>query len=120
MKKQTSTAAGRTFGRVKKVRVGLMRSLARGLILEESIETTEAKAKSLRPYVEKLVTRAKVDTVANRRLVASHLGNDVESTAKLFTVLGPKFKETPGGYTRIVKSPRVLEDGRKVAYISFI
>jgi large subunit ribosomal protein L17 len=97
-----------------------MRSLARGLILEEQIETTEAKAKSLRPYVEKLVTRAKTDTVANRRLVAAHLGNDTESTAKLFTDLGPRFKERAGGYTRIVKSPRVLEDGRKVAYISFI
>jgi len=117
MKKQTT---GRTFGRVKKVRVGLMRSLARALVLEEAIETTEAKAKSLRPYVEKLVTRAKEDSVANRRLVAAQLGNDMESTAKLFTVLGPKYKDRAGGYLRIVKSPRVLEDGRKVAYISFV
>jgi large subunit ribosomal protein L17 len=120
MKKQTSTAAGRTFGRVKKVRTGLMRSLARGLILNESIETTEAKAKSLRPYVEKLVTRAGEDTVANRRVVAARLGNDMEITNKLFADLGPKYKDQAGGYTRIVKSPRVLEDGRKVAYISFV
>ncbi|MBL1434419.1 50S ribosomal protein L17 [Candidatus Wolfebacteria bacterium] len=118
MKKQTK--AGRTFGRVRKVRTGLMRSLARGLILEESIETTEAKARSLRPYVEKLVTRAKVDSVANRRLVAARLGNDTETMNKLFTDLGPKYKDRAGGYTRIVKSPRVLEDGRKVAYISFV
>ncbi|XKT75018.1 MAG: 50S ribosomal protein L17 [Patescibacteria group bacterium UBA2103] len=117
MKKQ---ASGRTFGRVRKVRTGLMRSLARALVLEEAIETTEAKAKSLRPYVEKLVTRAKEDTVANRRLIMARLGNDKETTDKLFAVLGPKYKDQAGGYTRIVKSPRVLEDGRKVAYISFV
>tara|TARA_B100000745_G_scaffold298646_1_gene247757 strand:+ start:19082 stop:19435 length:354 start_codon:yes stop_codon:yes gene_type:complete len=117
MKNQTT---GRTFGRVKKVRVGLMRSLARALVLEEKIETTEAKAKSLRPYVEKLVTRAKEDTVANRRLIAARLGNDKEVMNKLFAEIGPRYKDVAGGYLRIVKSPRVLEDGRKVAYISFV
>ena len=117
MKNQTT---GRTFGRVKKVRVGLMRSLARALVLNERIETTEAKAKSLRPYVEKLVTRAGDDTVANRRIIAARLGNDTEVMNKLFADLGPKYKERAGGYLRIVKSPRVLEDGRKVAYISFV
>ena len=113
-------AKGRTFGRVRKVRTGLMRSLARALILNEQIETTEAKAKSLRPYVEKLVTRAKEDTVANRRLIAARLGNDQETMGRLFTTIGPKYKDQAGGYIRIIKSPRVLEDGRKVAYISFV
>ena len=117
MKKQ---ATGRVFGRVRKQRTALMRSLARALVLHGQIETTEAKAKSLRPYIEKLITRAKEDTVANRRLIASRLGNDKEITQKLFTELGPKYKEQQGGYTRIVKSPRVLEDGRKVAFISFV
>ena len=86
----------RKFGRERKVRTALMRSLAHNLILEEKMITTEAKAKSLRPYVERLITKAKTDSVANRRLVSSRLGNDKQATVKLFSTLGPRYKERNG------------------------
>ena len=96
-----------------------MRSLMRSLIIHERISTTEAKAKELRPLIEKLVSHARVDSVANRRLVASRLGNDDESTAKLFATIAPRYTERPGGYTRIVKRA-VAVDGKKQAYIAFV
>lgn len=110
----------RKFGRVRKVRVALMRSLAHNLILEEKIITTEAKAKSLRPYVEKLITHAKTDSVAKRRLVASRLGNDTMATKKLFDTLGPRFAKCEGGYTRIVRVGVRKGDGAVKAYIGFV
>ena len=97
-----------------------MRSLMRSLIIHERIATTEAKAKELRPIIEKLVTQARVDTVASRRLVASRLGNDAASTAKLFTAIAPRYAERPGGYTRIVKRAPSSTDARKEAYIAFV
>lgn len=110
---------GRSFGRPKDQRVALMRSLMRSLVLEERISTTEAKAKELRPMIEKLVSRARVDTIANRRLVSARLGGDAVATKKLFTAIAPRFKERKGGYTRIVKrAPRA--DGRRTAYIAFV
>lgn len=111
---------GRTFGRPHDQRVALMRSLMRSLIIHERISTTEAKAKELRPIIEKLVSHARVDTVANRRLVASRLGNDTETTAKLFSSIAPRYAERPGGYTRIVKRVATATDGRKQAYIAFV
>jgi large subunit ribosomal protein L17 len=110
----------RKFGRKRKVRTALLRSLARALILEEKIITTEAKAKSLRPYVEKLVTHAKTDSVAKRRLISSRLGNDEESTKKLFGTLGPRYAERSGGYTRIVKVGVRRGDAAVKAYIGFV
>lgn len=110
----------RKFGRERKVRKALMRSLARNLILEEKMVTTEAKAKSLRPYVEKLITHAKTDTVAKRRLVESHLGNDSEATKKLFSTIGPRYKERSGGYTRIVRVGVRSGDAAIKTYIGFV
>jgi large subunit ribosomal protein L17 len=110
----------RKFGRKRKVRTALMRSLARNLILEERIVTTEAKAKSLRPFIEKLVTHAKTDTVAKRRLVESRLGNDPEATKKLFSTIGPRFKERDGGYTRIVRVGVRKGDAAVEAHIGFV
>jgi large subunit ribosomal protein L17 len=111
---------GRTFGRTKAQREALLRSLARSLVIHERISTTEAKAKELRPFVEKLVTRAKADTVANRRLVTSRL-HDAAATKKLFTAIGPRYKARQGGYTRIVKRTlRGANDARKLAYIAFV
>lgn len=111
---------GRTFGRTHDQRVALMRSLMRSLIIHERIATTEAKAKELRPMIEKLVSHARVDSVANRRLVAARLGNDDEATAKLFTTIAPRYAERAGGYTRIVKRAATATDGRKQAYIAFV
>ncbi|MGB4076354.1 MAG: 50S ribosomal protein L17 [Minisyncoccia bacterium] len=107
----------RAFGRTRDERAALLKSLIRSLILEERISTTEAKAKEIRPMVEKLVTRARTDTVANRRLILSRVG-DPTAVQKLFKALAPRFKGVPGGYLRIVKrAPRA--DGRRTAYIAF-
>jgi len=108
------------LGRERKVRTALYRSLAHNLILNEKMITTEAKAKAVRPYVEKLVTRAKEDTVANRRHVYSLLGNDDEATTKLFTELGPRFKDRQGGYTRIVRVGIRPGDAATRAFIGFV
>ncbi|HCC05309.1 TPA: 50S ribosomal protein L17 [Patescibacteria group bacterium] len=110
----------RKFGRERKVRVALMRSLAHNLILNEKIITTEAKAKSLRPYVEKLITHAKTDSVAKRRLIGARLGNDTMAMKKLFDTLGPRFAKREGGYTRIVRVGVRSGDGAVKAYIGFV
>jgi large subunit ribosomal protein L17 len=111
---------GRTLGRPKNQRAALLRSLARSLVMHERISTTEAKAKELRPFVEKLVTRAKSDTVANRRLVTARI-HDAGATKKLFTAIAPRYKERAGGYVRIVKrTKRGANDARKLAYIAFV
>ena len=97
--------AGRTFNRDTNARKALFIGLAKNLIEKEQIKTTLPKAKDLRSVVEKLITRAKVDTVANRRLVASELGNGTSKTVnKLFSVLGPRYAKRPGGYTRVLKA----------------
>jgi large subunit ribosomal protein L17 len=101
-------------------RVALMKNLSISLIEHGQIKSTQAKCKALRPYVEKLVTIAKVDSVANRRLAYSKLNNK-NAVTKLFSEVAPKYKETPGGYTRIMK----LADGRvgdnaRMSYIAFV
>lgn len=108
------------FGRETDQRRALMRSLARSLILHGRIQTTEAKAKALRPYVEPLVTRAKEDSVHNRRLVAARVGNDAGVVTKLFKDLGPRYKGRSGGYTRVVKMAKVGATGRTEAIIAFV
>lgn len=110
---------GRTFGRTHDQRTALMKGLMRSLIIHERISTTEAKAKELRPHIEKLVTRARKDTVANRRLVTARLGDD-EAVDKLFTAIAPRYAKHEGGYTRIVKRAATATDGRKTAYIAFV
>ncbi|MFZ1988085.1 MAG: 50S ribosomal protein L17 [Minisyncoccia bacterium] len=111
---------GRSLSRPKNQRQALLRSLARSLVIHERISTTEAKARELRPFMEKLVTRAKADTVANRRLITARI-QDADATKKLFVAIGPRYKERAGGYTRIVKrAKRGLNDARKLAYIAFV
>jgi large subunit ribosomal protein L17 len=96
-----------------------MRSLARNLIRDNQIHTTFAKAKALRPIVEKLVTKAKSDTVASRRLVVSRIQGATEAK-KLFETIAPKYKTRPGGYTRIVRTPNRDLDGAEMAIIEFV
>lgn len=110
----------RSFGRKTDQRRALMRGLLKNLIVHGRISTTEAKAKELRPMIERLVTRARTDTVANRRLVSSRLGNDDAVVKKLFTNIAPRYKERAGGYTRIVKRSVKATTGRKEAYIAFV
>ncbi len=113
--------SGRTFNRDTNARKALFIGLAKNLIEKEQIKTTLPKAKDLRSVVEKLVTRAKVDTVANRRLVASELGNASAATVKkLFTVLGPRYAKRPGGYTRVLKAGFRYGDAAPMAIIEFI
>lgn len=101
-------------------RKSLMRNLAVEIIDHGQIKTTHAKCKAIKPYVERLITLAKTDTVANRRLAASRLNNKL-AVQKLFAEVGPKFKERAGGYTRIMK----MADGRvgdnaKMSYIALV
>lgn len=113
--------AGRTFNRDTNARKALMIGLAKNLIEREQIKTTLPKAKDLRGVVEKLITRAKVDSVANRRLVAAELGNGTSATVKkLFTVLGPRYAKRPGGYTRVLKAGFRYGDAAPMAIIELV
>lgn len=109
----------RKFGRETDQRAAFLNSLMRSLVLHEKIETTEARAKEIRPRLEKLVTRAKTDTLASRRLVASRI-KDQRVVKKLFTTLGPRYKSRPGGYLRIVKTGFGKSDARPLAVIEFV
>jgi len=109
----------RKFGREKDVRAALLRSLSLSLILKEKIKTTEAKAKELRPIVEKLVTKARKGDLASRRLVISRIGSKV-GAKKLFDEIAIRYKDRQGGYTRIVKLPSRSSDAAKMAIIEFI
>ena len=110
----------RKFGREKNQRLALLRSLAISLIEHGKITTTEAKAKELRPFVEKLITKGLDETLASRKLISARLGNNKDMTKKLVDELSPKYKKRAGGYTRIIKlSPRV-KDNSKMAIIEFV
>ena len=114
------TRTARIFNRPSNQRRALLRSLARSLIIHERISTTEAKAKELRPYVERLVTFGKKNTLATRRLAIAKLG-DKAAVKKLFDSIAPRYANTNGGYTRVVKrSVRGTTDARKLAYIAFV
>ncbi|MEM9208466.1 MAG: 50S ribosomal protein L17 [Pseudomonadota bacterium] len=97
--------SGRKLGRNSSHRKAMFRNMAASLLRHETIKTTLPKAKELRRVVEPLITLAKVDGVANRRLAFDRL-RDKEVVGKLFTDLGPRFKERPGGYLRILKMGR--------------
>lgn len=110
----------RTLSRTRSQRTALLRGLAVSLIRDGQIKTTLAKAKELQPNIERLVTQAKKDSVASRRLVASRLGEPTDETIKkLFTEIAPKFMERNGGYTRVVKLGRT-SPGREEAVIAFV
>ena len=110
---------GRKFGRNTNQRKALFRNLAVSLILNERITTTEAKAQTIRPVVEKLVTMARDDSEHHRRLVMARLA-DERATAKLFDIIGPRFDGQPGGYTRIYKIGTRRGDAAPVALIEFV
>ncbi len=110
--------AGRKFGRNTNQRKALFRNLAVSLILHERITTTEAKAKTIRPIVEKLVTMSREDTLHHRRLIMARL-NDERATSKLFDIIGPRFDGQPGGYTRIYKLGTRRGDAAPLAMIEF-
>ena len=109
----------RKFGRERGQRRELLRSLAVSLIEHGSIETSLAKAKELRPYVEKLVTRGKTNSIASRRMLLSRIHSD-DAVGKLLKDIGPKYKDRSGGYTRIVKTGKTMSDKSPRAIIAFV
>jgi large subunit ribosomal protein L17 len=88
--------------------------------VREKIKTTEPKAKELRPFMEKLVTRAKGGNMATRRLIAAKLSNKGKEVKKLFDIIAPKYADKKGGYTRILKLGARKSDGAKMAVIEFV
>lgn len=109
---------GRKLHRERNQRAALMRSLARSLVLKGAIVTTEARAKAVRPYVERLVTRAKSGVLTGYRVVSAEIGND--AAKKLKHDILPKFSDRRGGYTRIIKRPVRMSDAARMATISFV
>ena len=110
----------RKFGREKDQRKALLRALALSLIKHGKITTTEARAKELRPFVEKLVTKGKSESLASQRLIISRIGNNKRESKKLITEVAPRYKDRKGGYTRIIKLPRRSGDASKMAVIEFV
>src|SRR5262245_26436743 len=112
--------AGRKLNRNAAHRTALLRNLSCALIEHERIITTVAKAKALRPFIEKLITLARQGTLHARRLAVSRLHNK-EAVAKLFKEIAPRFAERPGGYTRIIRrQERRLGDAGETAYIELL
>lgn len=109
---------GRKLSRKSDQRRALKKSLARSLFLRGRIETTEAKAKELRPFAEKLVTRAKKGDVSAHRYFTRYF--DERTVKKLVNELGPRYKERPGGYTRIIKLGPRQGDGAEMAVIELV
>lgn len=110
---------GRKLSRERDQRRALIRGLSTSLILEESIETTLPKAKEVLPFTEKLVTKAKIGDLHNRRQVISSLGS-VKATNKLFEVVAPSTTTRSSGYLRIEKTNLRKGDGSQMARVSFV
>ncbi len=111
--------AGRKLQRTSSHRAALFRDMAAALIKHEQITTTTAKAKELRPYVEKLITLAKKGGLSNRRLAQARLMDDTQ-LVKLFDTLAPRYADRNGGYTRIVKAGLRASDAAPIAIIELV
>ncbi|HEV8111259.1 MAG TPA: 50S ribosomal protein L17 [Planctomycetota bacterium] len=113
-------SAGNHLGRTSSHRIAMTRNMAASLITHERVITTLPKAKVVKPFVERLVTLAKEESVHHRRLVFGKL-RDKKATAKLFETLGPRFKTRAGGYCRILRlaKPRVGDNGQR-AILEFV
>ncbi len=110
----------RKFGRKSNVRKAFFRSLLIALIEHKRITTTEARAKEIRPLIEKLITKARGAGLTERRSIISALGNQPEVANKLIEEIAPQYEQRPGGYTRIVKLPRRGGDAAEMAIIEFV
>ena len=111
--------AGRKFSRTSAHRDAMFTNMAASLIKHELIKTTLPKAKELRRVAEPLITMSKRDGVANRRLAFSRL-RDKEAVGKLFIELGPRYRERPGGYLRILKCGFRAGDNAPMAYVELV
>jgi len=110
---------GRKLQRTSSHRTALFRNMSASLIKHEQITTTLAKAKELRPYVEKLITLAKKGGLSNRRLAHSRLMDDAQ-LVKLFDVLAARYADRNGGYTRVIKAGTRASDASPMAVIEFV
>lgn len=111
--------SGRKLNRTSSHREAMFKNMASSLVKHELIRTTLPKAKELRRVAEPLITLAKVDGVANRRLAFARL-RDKEAVGKLFVELGPRYKERPGGYLRILKCGFRPGDNAPMAYVELV
>src|ERR1044071_8414431 len=111
--------SGRYFSRTSSHRKAMFRNMTTSLVEHELIKTTLPKAKELRRYAEPLITLAKSESVANRRLAFSRL-RDKEAVGKLFTQLGPRYSARPGGYIRILKCGLRAGDKAPMAYVELV
>jgi large subunit ribosomal protein L17 len=111
--------AGRKLQRTSSHRAALFRNMAAALIKHEQITTTTAKAKELRPYVEKLITLAKKGGLSNRRLAHGRLMDETQ-LVKLFDVIAPRYAERQGGYIRIIKAGIRANDAAAISIIEFV
>ena len=111
--------SGRKLGRKSSHRAALFNNLVTSLLEHGRIETTEAKAKELRPFVEKLITKARSGTLHDRRIAGKHV-HKRETADKLFQDLGKRFATRRGGYTRILKTGHRKGDGAEMARIELV
>ncbi|MFZ1365512.1 MAG: 50S ribosomal protein L17 [Brachymonas denitrificans] len=109
----------RKLNRTSSHRQAMLRNMMNSLIAHEAIKTTLPKAKELRKVIEPMITLAKKDTVANKRLAFDRL-RDRDSVVKLFSDLGPRFANRPGGYTRILKMGFRVGDNAPMAYVELV
>ena len=107
------------LGRKSGHRKAMLANMATSLILHKRIQTTVAKAKALKMYVEPLITKSKEDTTHSRRMVFSYLKNK-EAVTELFRTIAPKIADRPGGYTRVLKTRFRLGDGADMALIELV
>ena len=111
--------SGHKFSRTSAHRKAMFRNMTASLVEHELIKTTLPKAKELRRVAEPLITLSKNDSVANRRLAFSRLRDD-SAVAKLFTELGPRYNERPGGYLRILKCGFRAGDNAPMAFVELV
>ena len=111
--------SGRQLNRNSSHREAMFKNMSSSLFTHELIKTTLPKAKELRRIAEPLITLAKVDSVANRRLAFARL-RDVDAVRKLFEELGPRFKQRAGGYLRIIKAGPRKDDNAPMAYVELV
>ena len=111
--------SGRKFSRTSAHREAMFKNMAASLFKHELIKTTLPKAKELRRVAEPLITLAKVDSVANRRLAFARL-RDKEAVGNLFTILGPRYATRPGGYLRLLKCGFRAGDNAPMAYVELV
>lgn len=109
---------GRKLSRKRDQRKALLKNLAAHLILKGKITTTEAKAKEVRPFVEKLITRSRENSLASLRYLNRYL--PVKARQKIVSQIGPQYQKRAGGYTRIIKLGSRQTDGAKMAIIELI